>query len=438
MGNSKSAIVGPIDPTSDVRLEDFDQMRNVGKGAFGKVKLVKRKGTEEIYALKYINKEECVKMKAVEQILRERKLLEETEHDFLVNMRYAFQDQDHLYLVLDVMLGGALDYHIVQIKGFSEDSVRLFAAEISLGLNYLHSKNIVHRDIKPANLLLDMRGHVHITDFNVAGIFDEKKMLTSRAGTRPYMAPEMLKKKPYTTSVDWWSLGVVLYELLWAKRPFRADKKKSYTKEIIAKKIHFGRTNGLTGKEIFVSETCQDLIKKLLEKSPDDRLACGPAGYMDFMKHPLFRDINWETLSKMEMTPAFLPKERANFDAMHDVEEIMNNQAPLGNKAKRPASAPVRNAVGNYTPVNKSKRSTKELEKLENGFKSYNYKNRNTREANVPKILQTESSRDLFGEALAPDESSGGLADAGDYNGYTAVGADDEAPASEFEGMQLV
>ncbi|KAG5460643.1 MAG: hypothetical protein BJ554DRAFT_7278, partial [Olpidium bornovanus] len=156
-------------------------------------------------------------MKAVENIIQERRLLEEIDFGLVCNLRYAFQDDENMFMVLDLMLGGDVRFHLDRQGSMEEAVVRFYCAEVGAGLAYLHSKKIVHRDLKPDNVLLDEKGHAHLTDFNIAVNFTESKPLTAVAGSMAYMAPEVLSKKGYFASIDWWSLGVMAYELLFGK-----------------------------------------------------------------------------------------------------------------------------------------------------------------------------------------------------------------------------
>ncbi|KAJ3024314.1 UNVERIFIED_CONTAM: hypothetical protein HDU68_008247 [Siphonaria sp. JEL0065] len=206
-----------IDFTQEVELNHFELLRSIGKGAFGKVKVVKHKNSKNTYALKYINKEACIKMKAVDNIIQERKLLEEIHCPFVCNLRYAFQDDENMFMVIDLKLGGDLRFHLNKMGTLSEDIVQFYMAECALGLMYLHSKHVVHRDLKPDNILLDETGHACLTDFNIATYWKDDKPLNAVAGSMAYMAPEILDRVGYTYTIDWWSLGVIAYELLFGK-----------------------------------------------------------------------------------------------------------------------------------------------------------------------------------------------------------------------------
>lgn len=322
----------PIDFTSEVELNHFNLLRSVGKGAFGKVRVVQHKKTNQIYALKYINKAQCLKMKAVDNIIQERRLLEEIDCLFCCNLRYAFQDDENMFMVLDLMLGGDLRFHLDRMGQMKEEMVRFYMAEISFALSFLHSKKIVHRDLKPDNVLLDEKGHVHLTDFNIAVHYREEKPLTAVAGSMAYMAPEILAKKGYLSTIDWWSLGVMMYELLFGNRPFRA-------------KTNEALTNAILGEELYIpsqatsvaSADCLACMKAYLTRDITQRLGVKEqGGYDGIKKHPFFRDIDWENLELKKLNPPFVPDaKRANFDATHELEELLLEDNPLKVKPKK-------------------------------------------------------------------------------------------------------
>jgi serine/threonine kinase 32 len=342
----------PVDFDGDVNLFHFVLLRCVGKGAFGKVRVVQHKQTRELYALKYINKVKCVKMKAVANVIQERRLLEEVDHAFIVNLRYAFQDDENCFFVLDLMLGGDLRFHLERLGSLPEDTVRFYVAEIASALVFLHQSRIMHRDLKPDNILLDKRGHAHLTDFNIAVHFSERRMLTGVAGSMAYMAPEILTKRGYTYSIDWWSLGVCAYELIFGRRPFRGKSNGDLTYSISKDPLKFPEDS-----EKKCSRQGMMALKALLEREPSKRLACKPRteGYEELQQHPWFQSIDWEILESKELTPPFVPdSNKANFDASHELEELLLEDNPLKAKHRKAnqdnLSAEMRQMEEQFTP----------------------------------------------------------------------------------------
>ncbi|ORX39886.1 putative camp-dependent protein kinase [Kockovaella imperatae] len=313
-----------IDFDGEVTLFHFYLLRSVGKGAFGKVRVVQHKQSKTLYALKYINKAKCVKMRAVANIVQERRLLEEIDHPFVVNLRYAFQDDENCFFVLDLMLGGDLRFHLDRTGSISEEVVRFYTAELALAIDYLHSKRIVHRDLKPDNVLLDERGHAHITDFNIAVHFSERRLLTGVAGSMAYMAPEVLTKRGYWAPVDLWSLGILAYELLFGKRPFRGRTNTALTNSILHEPLTWP-----DDAPTKCSSECMHAIRGLLERDPNKRL--GYRGGLESIKtHPWFAGIDWEALYNKQVVPPFEPdSKKANFDATHELEELLLEENPL-------------------------------------------------------------------------------------------------------------
>jgi serine/threonine protein kinase len=368
-----------IDFNSEVELRHFNLLRCVGKGAFGKVRIVEHRESKKLYALKYINKLQCVKIKAVQNIIRERYILEEIEHPFIVNLRYAFQDDENMFMVIDLMMGGDLRYHLDRLGGFSEEMIRFFAAEISCALNYLHNKNILHRDLKPDNILLDTKGHSHITDFNIATKIDPNKLPRSQSGTLAYMAPEVFKGKGYSYSVDWWGLGVILYECLYGKRPFKGQNNEQLTMSIISPQdIRYPTVNSLNKHPVKVSQDCLMFLKGLLIKDPLLRLGCRPGiGLDELWDHPWLQGIDWDKLERKEYVAPFIPdSDHANFDATYDLEELLLEDNPLVHKKKKKKdkndskNKSHNNSIHSKHSAHKSKLET-EFEYIEKHFKVY-------------------------------------------------------------------
>ena len=208
----------------------------IGKGGFGKVWKVEHKKSKIFYALKEMEKTRIISKKSVQSVMNERRLLAIIRHPFIVNMQFAYQDRDKLYLVMDLMPGGDLRYHIGKQKRFSEIQTKFFVSCILCSLEYLHENAIIHRDIKPENLVLDYRGFVHLTDFGIARIWQpENKHETS--GTPGYMAPEVICRQNHTVIADYFALGVIIYEFMNGRRPYQGKTRKDIRDSILAKQV---------------------------------------------------------------------------------------------------------------------------------------------------------------------------------------------------------
>ncbi|KIJ20761.1 hypothetical protein PAXINDRAFT_165601 [Paxillus involutus ATCC 200175] len=374
----------PVDFDGDVNLFHFVLLRCVGKGAFGKVRMVQHKQTRELYALKYINKGKCVKMKAVANIIQERRLLEEIDHPFVVNLRYAFQDDENCFFVLDLMLGGDLRFHLERLGSLPEEAVCFYVAQISSALAFLHENRIMHRDLKPDNILLDEHGHAHLTDFNIAVHYSERRLLTGVAGSMAYMAPEILTKRGYTYTIDWWSLGVCAYELLFGRRPFRGKTNSDLTHSISKDTLRFPED-----ADKKCSRAGMQLLRGLLERDPPKRLSCKTGEqFEELQRHPWFQPIDWQALENKELQPPFTPdSKKANFDASHELEELLLEDNPL--KAK------VRKANRDVNTL------SAEMRQMEEQFTSYDFK-KMQRRSYYPQNQQIVSS-------ITATSSMGGL-----------------------------
>ena len=325
-----------VDFDGEVNLYHFSLHSAVGKGAFGKVRVVEHKRSRELYALKYIDKQRCIKQKSVSNVIQERRLLEEIEHPFIVNMRYAFQDDENCFFVLDLMLGGDLRFHLERKGCIEEEIVAFWVAELSCALNYLHNQKIIHRDIKPDNILMDSYGHAHLTDFNIAVHYSDRRQHSSVAGSMSYMAPQVVSKKGYSWQVDWWSLGVTAYELIFHRRPFDGRTSERMTQSILKDPLRF--PDDVTTK---CSANGVQALRALIERDPDARLGCRSLdeGIEDVRRHPWFNNLNWDLIETKRSEPPFTPDlKHSNFDVSHELDEFLMVEKPLTH-TKRKANA---------------------------------------------------------------------------------------------------
>ncbi|CAO3636265.1 unnamed protein product [Cunninghamella blakesleeana] len=292
-------------------------MRVIGRGTFGKVRIVEHCDSHQLYAMKCINIDDCIGMDAVRNIIRERTILEQLDHPFLCRLQFAFQDDSYMYMITDLMLGGDLHYHISSKHQFSEDVLRFWFAELSSAVRFLHSKNVVHRDIKPQNILMDEFGHVHLADFNIATYIHSKRLITSSSGTSYYMAPEVYKGGGYNESVDWWSLGVTFYECVYGKKPFDCE-----TSDELSMAIRRGHVQYSSSKRL-VSGECLSIMQGFLEMNPSKRLGQGYQGWVNLIQHPFFRSVDWRRLESKDLKPPFQPSsDKNNFDPTFDLEQL--------------------------------------------------------------------------------------------------------------------
>ncbi|THY35197.1 kinase-like protein [Aureobasidium pullulans] len=358
MGNSSGK---PVVFTDEVSLDHFRLLRVVGKGAFGKVRIVERKDTGLTFALKYIRKDEVVRSESVRNMIRERRMLEHLNHPFLCNLRYSFQDVEYLYIVVDLMTGGDLRFHISR-KSFTEEAIRFWISQLGCALRYIHQQNIVHRDVKPDNVLLDSDGHVHLADFNVATDLTPGKPLTSRSGTLAYLAPEVYRGKGYGAECDWWSLGVLFYECIYSKRPFEGHHHDQLIQAIVKGEPNFPVTNPP------VSMVCMHAISSLLEKDKTQRI--GASSWNSFTDNPFFRELDFEALERKEIEPIFKPSsEKTNFDATYDLEELLLEEAPLEARTRKQKPRPELRADATEAEI----RADELHRMIETMFEPFNY-----------------------------------------------------------------
>merc|ERR1712100_639114 len=230
------------DDNKPVCKDDFELLKVIGKGSFGKVMQVKKKDDGQIYAMKVLRKEAIIARKQVDHTRAEKAILQKIDHPFIVKLNYAFQTEEKLYMVLDFVNGGELFFHLKKEGKFSEERVRLYSAEIALALHHLHSRDIVYRDLKPENILIDADGHICITDFGLSKEISSDEVTHTFCGTPEYLAPEVLKGQGHGCPVDWWSLGTLIYEMLTGLPPFYSQNINIMYQKILNGELRFPET----------------------------------------------------------------------------------------------------------------------------------------------------------------------------------------------------
>uniref|UniRef100_A0A674PC30 G protein-coupled receptor kinase n=1 Tax=Takifugu rubripes TaxID=31033 RepID=A0A674PC30_TAKRU len=291
-----------------VTKNTFRQYRVLGKGGFGEVCACQVRATGKMYACKKLEKKRIKKRKGESMALNEKQILEKVNSRFVVSLAYAYETKDALCLVLTLMNGGDLKFHIYHMgeSGFDEKRAVFYSAEICCGLEDLHRERIVYRDLKPENILLDDHGHIRISDLGLAVHVPEGQTIKGRVGTVGYMAPEVVKNERYTFSPDWWALGCLLYEMIEGQSPFQQRKKKIKREEV--EKLVREVEEEYSSK---FSEDAKSLCKMLLAKDPKVRLGCQGNGASEVKAHPIFRSINFKRLEAGMLEPPFIPDPQA-------------------------------------------------------------------------------------------------------------------------------
>ncbi|KAI1661591.1 Pkinase-domain-containing protein [Daldinia decipiens] len=282
-------------------LTDFDLLRTLGTGSFGRVHLVQSKHNQRFYAVKVLKKAQVVKMKQVEHTNDERRMLGEVKHPFLITLWGTFQDPKNLYMVMDFVEGGELFSLLRKSGRFPNPVAKFYAAEVTLALEYLHSRNIIYRDLKPENLLLDRHGHLKITDFGFAKRVPDKTW--TLCGTPDYLAPEVVSNKGYNKSVDWWSLGILIYEMLCGYTPFWDSGSPM--------KIYENILRGKVKYPAYVHPDAQNLLELLITPDLTKRLGNLYGGSQDVKNHPWFAEVTWDRLSRKDIDAPYTPPVKA-------------------------------------------------------------------------------------------------------------------------------
>ncbi|KAI7792565.1 putative ribosomal protein S6 kinase alpha-3-like [Triplophysa rosa] len=281
--------------------EQFELRKVLGQGSFGKVFLVKKTvgpDAGQLYAMKVLKKA-TLKVRDRVRTKMERDILVEVNHPFIVKLHYAFQTEGKLYLILDFLRGGDLFTRLSKEVMFTEEDVKFYLAELALALDHLHGLGIIYRDLKPENILLDEEGHIKLTDFGLSKeSIDHENKAYSFCGTVEYMAPEVVNRRGHTYSADWWSYGVLMFEMLTGTLPFQGKDRKETMTMILKAKL---------GMPQFLSAEAQSLLRSLFKRNPSNRFGAGPDGVEEIKRHPFYATIDWNKLFRREIYPPFKP-----------------------------------------------------------------------------------------------------------------------------------
>ena len=302
-------------------MSDFKIISVLGRGFYGKVMLVQKNDTGELYAVKSVRKSRLAETGKANIVLAERNIMMKAHHPFIVNLCFAFQTPTKFYLGLEYAPGGELFYHMDRLGVIQIDDARLYIAEIGLALSHLHSIGIVYRDLKPENVLLDKLGHVKLTDFGLSKDLVGDGKTATFCGTSEYLAPEVVMQMPYSYPIDIWALGILCYEMILGATPFYDENKAKLFSNIVSAQPYFPPQ---------LDRRIADFISKLLCKNPEERPT-----FEDMKSHPFFEGFNWDKVMNREYRPNFIPPTKhplrpTNFDPEFTNEVPVDSFVPEG------------------------------------------------------------------------------------------------------------
>ena len=325
---------GKIVTNTKVEMDDFEIIKTIGRGSVGKILLVKYKNTGDYYTIKSMRKDQILSENIIDNILSEKNILSDGQCEFLLTLSFFFQSPERIYFVTPFMKGGDL-YHKLKTEGYlTEDLVRFYAAQVAIALQHLHEYGMAYRDLKPENILIDEDGYIKLCDFGASVHFQGTKKESTFAGSPEYASPEMIAQEGHSIMSDWWSFGILIYELLYGITPFfNMDKNRMY--ELIeVGELKFPKTIKIEGnsKPLKVSEEAKGLITKLLEKNPGSRL--GRTGLNEIKSHPFFASLNFDHIKSKKLKAPFKPNVSeedltSNFD--EEYTNMPTEESPVAN-----------------------------------------------------------------------------------------------------------
>jgi len=312
-----------------VKIEDFEMTRTLGCGSFGRVKYAKYKQDQKMYAVKFMKKHEIIKLKQVDHINNEKRLMAQIDYPFIVNMMGYAKDEHYVFIIMECITGGELFTHLRRLRKFSDEQSKFYGALTAAAFAHIHSKNIIHRDLKPENLLICPDGYSKLTDFGFAKIIEPGTRTYTLCGTPEYIAPEVLLNKGHGKPVDWWTLGILIYEMICGQPPFCDEDPMGIYQKILAGKVYFPK---------YFDKNAKALVKKLLTADLSKRYGNLKDGSSDILKHKWFSTLDFDKLEKLSVPAPYKPSMKdeqdvSNFDDIPDSRElppaVLSSQDPF-------------------------------------------------------------------------------------------------------------
>ena len=304
----------------EVKLEDFKILKIIGRGSFGKVSLVEYIPTNEIYAMKSLKKDILIEQEQIENTILEKNILENINYPLLCNLIFCFQTEERIYFIMPFLSGGELFQHLRKFRTFDEPKVKFYSSQIALAIEYLHNKGIIYRDLKPENILMDEKGYLRLADFGMAKKLNNNEKAMSFCGTPEYLAPEIIIGEGHDKNADWWSFGILIYEMLCGLPPFYVENLERMYELIKSGPLKFP-------KRITLSDEAKDIIKKLLERNVKKRL--GYNGIKEIKEHPFFKDIDFNLIEQKKIPAPFVPKINDKMDVTYFDEECTSEDTGM-------------------------------------------------------------------------------------------------------------
>jgi len=301
-----------------VQMSDFEMLRTLGCGSFGRVKFAKYKPDGKFYAVKFMKKHEIIKLKQVDHINNEKRLMAQIAHPFIVNMMGYTKDEHFVYIVMECISGGELFTHLRRARKFTDEQSKFYGLQVAAAFAHIHSKNIIHRDLKPENILLSPNGYSKLTDFGFAKIVEPGTRTYTLCGTPEYIAPEVLLNKGHGKPVDWWTLGILIYEMICGQPPFCDEDPMGIYQKILAGKVYFPK---------YFDKNAKALVKKLLVADLSKRYGNLKDGSADIVKHTWFSTYELPKLETYEYPAPYKPtmkddQDTSNFEEIPDSKEL--------------------------------------------------------------------------------------------------------------------